>query len=85
MKRHYSKVDFNVVSMTVIALEVLAFIVFILGVSLAVYNMFLLPPIFTNFGVILMLVGTIMVSFMILGFAEFLQLLLKIEVNTRKK
>jgi magnesium-transporting ATPase (P-type) len=85
MKRHHSKINFNIVSVTVIVFEVLAFIVFILGISLTVYNMFLLPPIFTNFGVILMLIGTIIISFLLLGFAEFLQLLMKIEVNTRKK
>ena len=85
MKRHYTKSDFNVVATTVIALEVMAFLVFLLGMSLAVYNMFLFPPIFTTVGIIYVVVGSTIASFLLLGCAEFLQLLLKIEVNTRKE
>ena len=85
MKRHYLKTDFNVISVTVIALEVLAFIIFILGISLIAFNMFLFPPFFTSFGAIIMSLGATMIAFTLLATAELLQLLMRIEVNTRKK
>jgi len=84
MKRHHKKNDFNVIAVTVISLEVLAFISFIVGMSLAVYNMFMIPPILTNIQLILLVTGSLIVAFILLASAEFLQLLLKIEVNTRK-
>ena len=85
MKRHESKVTFSVMAVTVIVLEVLSFLVFIAGLSLAVYNMFALPPIFTSLGVIVVAIGATTAAFLLLAIAEFLQLLLKIEFNTRKK
>jgi len=84
MKRHLTKTDFSVIAITVISLEVLAFIVFILGAALVVYNMFLFPPLFTSIGIIVLILGVVITAFLLLATAEFLQLILKIEVNTRK-
>ena len=84
MKRHFLKKDFSVVATSVIALEVLAFVVFIFGVTAAVYNMFLNPPLLTIWGFLFVVLGATIISFVLLVAAEFLQLILKIEVNTRK-
>jgi len=84
MNRHYSKKDFNVVAVTVIVFEVLAFSIFLFGIISAVYNMFFNPPILTIWGFLLVVLGATIIAFFFLTIAEFLQLLLKIEVNTRK-
>ena len=84
MKRHYNKNDFNVVAVTVIVFEVLAFSVFLFGIISAVYNMFFNPPILTLWGFLIVVLGATIIAFFLLTIAEFLQLLLKIEVNTRK-
>ena len=85
MNRHLAKTNFPVMGLTVIALEILAFFVFILGVGLAILNMLSSLPIFTPIGIIVIVLGVLVSAFIILAFAEFLQLLLKIEVNTRKE
>ncbi len=85
MDRHYTKTDFPVIGLTVIALEILAFLIFVLGLALAVFNMMASMPIFTPIGIIILVLGVVISAFIILAFAEFLQLLLKIEVNTRGK
>lgn len=85
MKRHETKIHFNTIAMTVIVLEVLSFLVFIGGLSLAVYNMFAFPPIFTSLGVIIVVLTCTATAFLMLAIAELLQLLMKIEFNTRKK
>ena len=84
MRRHYHKTDFNVVSVTVIVFEVLAFSVFLFGIIGAVYNMFFRVPLLTLWGFLILVLGSTIIAFFMLTFAEFLQLLLKIEVNTRK-
>lgn len=83
MDRHISKTHFPVIGLTVIALEILAFLIFLSGVCLALFNMVTSYPIFTPMGVMVLVLGVLTSSFIILAFGEFLQLLLKIEVNTR--
>lgn len=84
MKRHHYKQDFQMIAITVISLEILAFLVFITAASMVVFNMFLDIPLFSNLGVIMLFVGGIVSAFVLFAIAEFLQLLMKIEVNTRK-
>ena len=84
MNRHYHKKDFNVVAVTVMVFEVLGFSVFLFGVLGAIYNMFFDPPLLTLWGFLLLVLGATIIAFFLLALAEFLQLLLKIEVNTRK-
>ena len=82
MDRHYTKVDFHGISIMVIGFEVLAAMSLLFGGFGALYLMF------ANEGSIWLFVnvslGGIVGAFFLYAFAEFLQLLMKIEVNTRK-
>jgi len=84
MQRHLHKKEFNVVAITVMVFEVLGFSVFLFGIIGAVYNMFFDPPLLTLWGFLILVLGATIISFFLLGVAELLQLLLKIEVNTRR-
>lgn len=84
MHRHHHKKEFNVVAVTVMVFEVLGFSIFLFGIIGAVYNMFFDPPILTLWGFLIVVLGCTIIAFLMLAMAEFLQLLLKIEVNTRK-
>lgn len=81
MHRHYHKKDFPALGLAVIAFEVMSFITFIVGAAIMVYGMMINVDanelILTSF--------TLIVSaFFLFAIGEFLQLLMKIEVNTRK-
>lgn len=84
MLKHQHKREFNVISVTVMVFEVLAFSVFLFGVMGAIANMFVSPPILTLWGFLILVLGGTTIAFFLLAIAEFLQLLLKIEYNTRK-
>jgi len=84
MHRHYHKKDFNVVATTVMVFEVMAFSIFLFGIMGAIYNMFYNPPLLTLWGFLILVLGCTVISFLLLSVGELLQLLLKIEVNTRK-
>ena len=81
MQRHIHKMEFSFISITVMVLEVAAFFVFIFGALGAIYGTY--SGIQTTDFIIIGF-GGVAVAFMLLAFAEFLQLLMKIEYNTRK-
>lgn len=81
MQRHIHKTEFSFISITVMVLEVAAFFVFIFGALGAVYGTY--SGIKTTDFIIIGF-GGIVTAFMLLAFAEFLQLLMRIEYNTRK-
>lgn len=85
MNRHYTKTDFGGIAFMVIVFEVLAGISLLFGGFGALYMM-------TNVALgdnsafllyIMLAFGGIAAAFLFFAFAEFLQLLMKIEVNTR--
>jgi hypothetical protein len=79
--RHYTKMSFRFISLTVMALEVAAFLVFLfgsLGAILGTYSGIST----TDF--ILLGFGGIFAAFVLLAGAEILQVLLKIEFGVRK-
>ena len=82
MLRHTNKIDFQFIALTVMILEVASLIVFTSGVAVAIFGTWWFADQALNF----VLFGFVMVvvSFFTLVSAEFLQLLMKIEYNTRK-
>lgn len=82
MQRHIQKHEFNFIAITVMLLEVAAFIIFTIGALVTIYGAWVgvtTLEFFTVTGI-----GAVVASFFLLAFAEFLQLLMKIEYNTRK-
>ncbi|MDD4352090.1 MAG: hypothetical protein PHU71_03875 [Candidatus Gracilibacteria bacterium] len=82
MKRHESKVDFPGIAILVIALEVLAALALLFGATSSIFMMFTGEGTVLSF--VLLSFGGICTAFLIFAIAEFLQLFLKIEFNTRK-
>jgi len=81
MKSHETKVDFPGIAILVIALEVLAALSLLFGGVSSVYMMFTGEG--TIFSFIVLSFGGICGAFLIFAIAEFLQMLMKIEFNTR--
>jgi hypothetical protein len=79
--RHYTKKQFKYVSLTIMGLEVAAFLVFLFGTLGAVLGTY--SGISTT-DFILLGFGGIVVAFLMLTGAEMLQLLMKIEFGVRK-
>ena len=82
MKRHESKIDFPGIAILIIALEVLASLALLFGASSSIFMMFTGEGTVLSF--VLLSFGGICIAFFIFALAELLQLLLKIEFNTRK-
>jgi hypothetical protein len=82
MDRHYTKVDFHGIGLMVFGLEVLSSMALLFGGIGALYIMFTGEGTLWSF--IIISFGGIVSAFVLYAFAEFLQLLMKIEVNTRK-
>jgi hypothetical protein len=82
MNRHYTKLDFHGISLMVVSLEVLSALSLLFGGVGALYMMFTQEGTVIHF--ILIAFGGIVGAFVFYAIAEFLQLLMKIEVNTRK-
>lgn len=80
MRRHLRKREFKFVGLTVMALEVAAFLTFIFGTLGAVLGTY--SGISTT-DFILIGFGGITVAFLLLSLAEILQVLMKLEFNTR--
>lgn len=81
MQRHLYKQEFSFIALSVMVLEVMAFFVFIFGALGAIYGTW--SGIQTVNFLLVGLIG-IIAAFILLAFAEFLQLLMKIEYNTRR-
>lgn len=81
MKTYQSKLDFPGIGILVIALEVLSALSLLFGGISAVFMMFTGEGTVLTF--ILLSFGGISSAFVIFAIAEFIQLLLKIEYNTR--
>lgn len=81
MRRHYTKNDFPALGLTVIVMEVLAFLILVVGLFLSmggsVYG-------FDGWSLILISMSVLLLAFFIFAFGELVQLFMKIEVNTRK-
>lgn len=82
MKSYQSKLEFPGLGILVIALEVLSALFMLFGAVSAVFMMFTGEGTVLSF--ILFSFGGISASFFVFSIAELLQLLLKIEYNTRK-
>lgn len=85
MKAHLTKDEFKYVAVTVMVLEVAAFLIFIFGTLGAIIGQVAptIPISTTDF--ILMGFGGIFVSLILMATAEILQLVMRIEHNTRKE
>jgi hypothetical protein len=81
MQRHANKNDYNFISISVMVLEVAAFFIFIFGALGAIYGTY--SGIQTTDFIVIGF-GGVALAFTLLVFAELLQLLMKIEINTRK-
>jgi hypothetical protein len=86
MNRHYTKVDFSGLALMVIVFEVLSALSLLFGGVGAIYMMsnFIYGTEAQLFEFIIISFGGISLAFIFFAIAEFLQLMLKIEVNTRK-
>lgn len=81
MYRHYSKKSFPALGLAVIIMEVVAFITFVIGAGIMVYGM--LEDIDPN-SLVITTFSFVFAAFMLFAMGELVQLLMKIEVNTRK-
>lgn len=82
MDRHYTKVDFHGIGIMVFGFEVLSAMALLFGGIGALYVMFTGVGDIWHF--IIISFGGIAAAFVLYSVAEFLQLLMKIEVNTRQ-
>jgi len=82
MRAHLSKNEFKFVALSVMVLEVAAFLVFIFGTLGAILGTY--SGISTT-DFILLGFGGIFVALMLMAIAEVLQVLMRIEYNTRKE
>ena len=83
MYSHYRKSDFPALAVTVVGLMILSAVILLFGAFSAVFLMF--APVQVDVLLFIRITfGSIVLSFLIFAFAELLQLLMKIEVNTRK-
>ena len=83
MYSHYNKDHFPALAVTVLGLMILSGVILLFGAVSAVYMM--LSPIMVDMiDFIKISFGSIVIAFLIFAFAEFLEVLMKIEINTRK-
>ncbi|GEM_PF-4844183 len=82
MKAHLTKQEFKFVAITVMVLEVASFLIFIFGTLGAILGTY--SGISTT-DFILLGFGGIFVALILMASAEILQLIMKIEYNTRKE
>lgn len=81
MYRHYHKKHFPALGLAVVIMEVVAFITFVIGAGVMVYGM--LEDIEPN-SLVITTFSFIFAAFVLFAMGELVQLLMKIEVNTRK-
>lgn len=85
MRAHLTKNEFKFVSVTVMVLEVAAFLVFIFGTLGAILGTIKLEQPISTTDFILLGFGGIFIALMLMAMAEILQLVMRIEYNTRKE
>lgn len=85
MKAHLSKDEFKYVAVTVMVLEVAAFLIFVFAMLFAILSQLIRDFQISPEAFIFIGFGGIFISLMMMAAAEILQLVMRIEHNTRKE